>query len=438
MLIFHVKDEEVMESFCLTRELSDFNSQSLRQSSWGFLDIFMDTSLVALSDWGGVTQKYFSLKKAFFITCVLAVSLSVFHMYFPKHFISSGIFFLDRWEIANLFSKSLIGVEKHSYQEAAQAVSLFWVGYLNDRKETILQAAQIAAYHMALRESLVAGLQVAMLLIPVILLTAWGLLEVGQGGLWIAGKIRSLRRKENIIESGALDDARKKQEFCRLQLTEPFHQMINYLALVMIVGLGQVHILQGALLGASQGVALVQMGLVHTIRSWGDFIIRVQLLPTSSFSWYFAQRVNGGVVLAEVTRRWVEENLQVQLSLIHFLYAVLPFWGIMLVTSWIWDRVSVACLTASHRNLLNKELCRKKLYSLGINSVAELERRANQLQKELEDYSNISVLNKMSQVHSTEPVKKLDAASTERKNMLKKLEELRWLRFLQPIAQHLF
>lgn len=103
-------------------------------------------------------------------------------------------------------------------------------------------------------------------------------------------------------------------------------------------------------------------------------------------------------------------------------------------TAGLWDAITTIFLRAMGKYELDKELCYKKLCSLGVRSAADVPKVQAVLQTRVTDY----ITNLIHSRKTCKPLIPVHQRKEIREKVVKTLEDMRWLALLQPFAQYLF
>lgn len=222
-----------------------------------------------------------------------------------------------------------------------------------------------------------------------IAIQAAAMLSTFSGLCFISDKIKKSQEEASL----------SKDKLSEIQTEESFHKKLSYAA----------------------GALLLVVCLCATFHFWSGMM-------TTWASWQGA----GGLVRG--TRTLVQDLLnagaiwgKTRLVPVIAVKAIGLTLGTTLASSWLWDDIF-----AGEKDVLNHELCCKKLYSLGVTTAFELEGKI----KEKTDRLN-SLWDKQASVVSGEQQAIIEQGAQQKAEILVLLEELRWLRFFQPLAQQI-
>ena len=277
--------------------------------------------------------------------------------------------YLGGIEQAAHISISDVDVVLHGVKQGA-AAQRHWLNFLNHHEGVIVG---VLAKNIAIQ--------------------ATAMLSTFSGLCFISDKIKKSQEEASL----------SKDKLSEIQTEESFHKKRSY----------------------AVGALLLVVCLCATFHLWS-------IMMTTLVSWQGA----GGLVRG--TRTLVQDLLNVgaiwgktRLVPVIAVKAIGLTLGTTLASSWLWDGVS-AGIFKRKKDVLNHELCCKKLYSLGVTTAFELEGKI----KEKTDRLN-SLWDKQASVVSGEQQAIIEQGAQQKAEILVLLEELRWLRFFQPLAQQI-
>lgn len=360
-------------------------TESVQQRSWGCLELFLGTSKVVTDGKVQITQRHFSFKKALFVTCVMISVAAVLLMWLHPVAVSWGGIQLFQKQASMKILTDVLRAKEGAYVAFVELATLFFDGVVGWTNYSSAIGGGVALKTL---------LGTVAKFVPGILLGVQTALIVGWGISQVVSFIASVRAERAHKEQGQ-ESAKTLKETCRevlrgekilgkYQVGPLLHKMLNYALLVSIVGLCVFHLYPVGGLLAGHGDAL-----------------SVAL-------------VSGSAVAA----------------------------------SWFWDSVAALFLKKSGKDILNKEKCRKKLYSLGVRVASDVEAKRAKLQAEIDQYASKKqeeVLARLADYGSDLIKAKTrdfclapkEECRQVREDMIKVLKDIRWLELLQPCVKHI-